>query len=312
MLLSCACLAASAAQRVFLTFDDGPIDATLDVLDVLKAHGVKATFFVNGIHLAGDGGEREGRAGEALRRTIAEGHVVANHSHDHMAHNRPPGVYAIKAASAFRDVETDRPFFVPRNVEAVEDALAELAGRPNNRIGTLARLPYSNLWMVPDLPRPPGACGRKERAFWHPDACANADEEVSDAGERLAEALFQRHGMPSIGWDFQWRPVDWTAPDSNEGLPPAAFAERAIVDLMEDGRHCVTAGTATRCHGPVVPGNIVVLTHDFLFEDGPRGRGKDANLAQLGQLIAGLKARGYAFDTLDRFAERIQEAASAP
>src|SRR5512139_53769 len=60
--------------RVFLTFDDGPINITLDVLDVLKAHDVKATFFINAIHLEGRGGENEDHAEEALRRIVAEGH----------------------------------------------------------------------------------------------------------------------------------------------------------------------------------------------------------------------------------------------
>src|SRR3569832_2656175 len=72
---------ASTKGRVFLTFDDGPIDVTSAILDVLKAEQVKATFFVNAIHLHGQGGEREDHARAALRRIIAEGHVLGNHSY---------------------------------------------------------------------------------------------------------------------------------------------------------------------------------------------------------------------------------------
>lgn len=39
--------------KIYLTFDDGPIDASLDVLGVLmKLKEVKATFFLNEFHLA--------------------------------------------------------------------------------------------------------------------------------------------------------------------------------------------------------------------------------------------------------------------
>lgn len=126
---------------VFLTFDDGPIDITLAVLDVLKAEQIKATFFANAIHLGGRGGERESHAAEALRRIIAEGHVLGNHSYDHMVHNRPPGVYAIGAAQAYRDIDTDLSYFLAMNVAPIESALGELAARPNNQIPRLARLP---------------------------------------------------------------------------------------------------------------------------------------------------------------------------
>jgi peptidoglycan/xylan/chitin deacetylase (PgdA/CDA1 family) len=64
------------AGRVAITFDDGPEPTvTPAVLDVLKANGARATFFVVGRKLA---------AQPALGRRIAEeGHVVANHSWRH-------------------------------------------------------------------------------------------------------------------------------------------------------------------------------------------------------------------------------------
>ncbi|HBB59753.1 MAG TPA: hypothetical protein DCZ52_05675, partial [Lachnospiraceae bacterium] len=34
--------------RVYLTFDDGPSHNTEKILDILKKHNVRATFFVNG------------------------------------------------------------------------------------------------------------------------------------------------------------------------------------------------------------------------------------------------------------------------
>jgi peptidoglycan-N-acetylglucosamine deacetylase len=58
-----------------LTFDDGPSDWTPAILDLLGAHGARATFFVLGAAVAG----RE----EILRRAVAEGHELGNHTFDH-------------------------------------------------------------------------------------------------------------------------------------------------------------------------------------------------------------------------------------
>jgi peptidoglycan/xylan/chitin deacetylase (PgdA/CDA1 family) len=62
---------------VYLTFDDGPSPAlTPKILDVLKRHGAKATFFVTGGNIAGN---------EAiLRRARDEGHIIANHQWQHV------------------------------------------------------------------------------------------------------------------------------------------------------------------------------------------------------------------------------------
>ncbi|MGE4371608.1 MAG: polysaccharide deacetylase family protein [Xanthobacter sp.] len=61
---------------VALTFDDGPNPITTPkLLDILKARGVHATFFVLGTRAA------ENPA--LLRRMIAEGHEIGNHSWNH-------------------------------------------------------------------------------------------------------------------------------------------------------------------------------------------------------------------------------------
>lgn len=291
----------SSPGRVFLTFDDGPINVTLDILDVLKAQNIKATFFINAIHLEGRGGENEDRAAEALRRIILEGHVLGNHSHDHMGHNRPPGVYSITAADAYRNVETDLSYFLPTNITPVITSLGTLATRPNNQIATLARLPYSNVWMFSRLGAVCQWCGEKAGPFWHPDARANSDREVSAVGGKLAAALHQRYKMNSFGWDVHWQPTNWSLPTSNETMPPAGVVEQEILALLKEGRYCIQTPTTTRCKAPVRQNNVIVLVHDFLFENGSRGRGRDVNLPELIKLISAIKAQGYAFDTLDRY-----------
>ena len=63
-------------RSLYLTFDDGPDpDHTPRLLDLLAAHDAKATFFVIG---------RQAQAyPEVLRRIVAEGHRLGNHSWAH-------------------------------------------------------------------------------------------------------------------------------------------------------------------------------------------------------------------------------------
>lgn len=76
--------------NVYLTFDDGPGEGTTEVLDALKeAGGIKATFFINAEHLYPNEKEPEaaGTNAQNLVRIVSEGHMVADHSFDHMFHN---------------------------------------------------------------------------------------------------------------------------------------------------------------------------------------------------------------------------------
>jgi peptidoglycan/xylan/chitin deacetylase (PgdA/CDA1 family) len=63
------------ARVVWLTIDDGPSDDTPAILDLLDAHGARATFFLVG--------ERAERRPELVREIVRRGHEVANHSHTH-------------------------------------------------------------------------------------------------------------------------------------------------------------------------------------------------------------------------------------
>ncbi len=63
-------------MRVYLTIDDGPSPAyNQEVLDILAAHGVRATFFLVGVYV---------RAYPTLAQNIAAGgHVIGCHSYTH-------------------------------------------------------------------------------------------------------------------------------------------------------------------------------------------------------------------------------------
>lgn len=62
--------------EVALTFDDGPDPVfTPLILDKLKNHGVKATFFLLGANIE--------KFPEIVKRIAAEGHVIGNHTYSH-------------------------------------------------------------------------------------------------------------------------------------------------------------------------------------------------------------------------------------
>jgi len=60
--------------KIALTFDDGPYDVTSKVLDVLKNHNVKATFFCVD--------PRVTALPNISKQIVNEGHLIANHSWD--------------------------------------------------------------------------------------------------------------------------------------------------------------------------------------------------------------------------------------
>lgn len=68
---------------VIFTFDDGcHLTITPKVLAILKKYNLQATFFVEGINFAGDSEQTKERR-ELLKREVAEGHIIGNHSYDH-------------------------------------------------------------------------------------------------------------------------------------------------------------------------------------------------------------------------------------
>lgn len=62
-------------KKIYLTFDDGPSSNTDEILDILKAYDVKATFFVVG--------KTDEVSKKAYRRIVEEGHTLGMHSYSH-------------------------------------------------------------------------------------------------------------------------------------------------------------------------------------------------------------------------------------
>ncbi len=72
-------------KRIALTFDDGPSEHTNQVLDILKQYHIKATFFLIGSKIESNQ--------KVLRRLVAEGHQLGNHTYNH---SKATGFYSVQ------------------------------------------------------------------------------------------------------------------------------------------------------------------------------------------------------------------------
>ena len=98
-------------RRLFLTFDDGPDpEHTPQVLDILRRHGATASFFLVG--------ELVDHHPGVVRRIVAEGHRIGNHSWSHplmttlplarqIEHGAPADLF-IPASEAWMDYLDER------------------------------------------------------------------------------------------------------------------------------------------------------------------------------------------------------------
>lgn len=100
----------TAESTVYLTFDDGPDDkVTPQILDILKAENVKATFYVCG--------NMVDTYPEVLKRIFNEGHAIGNHSYDHRYNELYASPWSfmeqiIKTDEAIKAVIGVRPFII--------------------------------------------------------------------------------------------------------------------------------------------------------------------------------------------------------
>jgi peptidoglycan/xylan/chitin deacetylase (PgdA/CDA1 family) len=119
---SCSLLAPSVHRgagvrpAIALTFDDGPSEATGELLEILARHRAPATFFQIGANVR--------RLPEVAREVLAAGHEIGNHSDTHP-------LLALQS-----------PDFIHRELEAAQDTIERATGqRPR-----YFRAPYGVRW----------------------------------------------------------------------------------------------------------------------------------------------------------------------
>lgn len=89
---------------IYLTFDAGYENGyTPAILDALKKHNVKATFFLVGNYI--------NTSPDLVKRMVGEGHIVANHTYNH------PNMSKISTKEAFR-----------KEIEDLESAFGDVTG----------------------------------------------------------------------------------------------------------------------------------------------------------------------------------------
>ncbi|MFX3660171.1 MAG: polysaccharide deacetylase family protein [Ectobacillus sp.] len=127
----CLHMQPSSVQKVaYLTFDDGPNRYTPQIMNILREKGVKATFFVIGIHIA--------RSPQIMKQITDEGHYVGLHSMSHNAqylYSGDPHILiaemeetkrAVQATSGFRTQLIRVPYgSKPYLTDAYRNALAQ-------------------------------------------------------------------------------------------------------------------------------------------------------------------------------------------
>ncbi len=112
-------------KRVYLTFDDGPSIYTGQILDILNANDVKATFFVIG---------KDEKYYDYYRRIVDEGHTLGMHSYTHKYEE------LYESTESFAD-EVDKLQSLLVEVTGVESHVFRFPGGSSNNV---ARLPIEN------------------------------------------------------------------------------------------------------------------------------------------------------------------------
>ena len=103
-------------KSIALTFDDGPSPATAEILQLLAAHGAKATFFACGQNVT--------RHPESAKEVVAQGHEIGNHSYSHPH-------FALRTAA-----------FIGDEFQRAQDVIQEATGAAP----TLLRPPFGVRW----------------------------------------------------------------------------------------------------------------------------------------------------------------------
>ena len=117
-------------KMIALTFDDGPGRITPALLELLKAHNIRATFFMEGTQVE--------EFPKIARQVSDEGHEIGNHTYMHFDYH--------KAKNA-------APQRLVHELEQTESTLRRALHDPNFRTWVV-RMPYgyfNHTWLLPTL-----------------------------------------------------------------------------------------------------------------------------------------------------------------
>lgn len=151
----------TSEKKIYLTFDAGYENgATEPILDALKKHHVKATFFVVGHYLE--------TAPDLIKRMVEEGHTVGNHTYHH---------YDMSKISDLESFESE--------IRSVEEKYKEITGQEMAKYYRPPQGKYSleNLKMAKDL---------GYHTFFWSLAYVDWNQDDQPSGEEAFEKLLSR------------------------------------------------------------------------------------------------------------------------
>lgn len=273
-------------MQVYLTFDDGIQEGTAEVLAVLAATNVSATFFLTGTQI--DYAMKKDRiTTQALLKEIYTRHAIGNHSYSHANdqyadYYRNNGILTDNHGSR-RSILED----FDQSKDTINQLLAAMQCPDTSnhayplalkQTTPLARLPGRNTWCVanPQLPQR--------------DTSPLIGYFEADSREG-AEALYNA-GYNIFGWNTEWRmtfdfyrdassDIDRYAPENSWQDRPVETWEQVRAKMMKTA----------------IGHKVILLMHERAFR-----RGTDKNeTGQLTALINYFKESGAAFKTLDEY-----------
>ncbi|KIO77850.1 hypothetical protein TH53_06850 [Pedobacter lusitanus] len=297
-------------MEVYLTFDDGIQSGTEEVLKVLKANTVNATFFLTGL-FTGYEFKRDWKKSAQVLKDIYLYHAIGNHSFSH-ANEYYTSYYKdgllINNEGKRRTVTED--FLL--NKHQLNNYLASICTPTTinhdfllaaNQQTQLARLPGRNVWR----------CGIKSS---HTTNCnrpiCSTDESDTKQG---ADELFNT-GYQIFGWHKEWHmqfdfssetrryqqqriatgQMDYssslhTNPDWDMYSPEHNEKDRLTEDFLT---------VADKILEMKNEGKVILLMHDRAFRKSPDNKFKN-EAQKLSKLIHQLKAHKVTFKTLDHY-----------
>ena len=200
-----------SGNYIAMTFDDGPHPQnTPRLLDMLRARNIKATFFVIGRSVD--------LYPQVVRRTVAEGHEIGNHSHTH------------RLLSKLSDSEVT-PRFVP--LPRCRGARRQRATRASCAHPTAACSSANAKWSTPSSATPP-SCGRSIRSIGN--APAPAWSPRASCSGTTAGAIILAH-------DLHAQTVD-AMPATLDGLLGRGFQFVTVSQLLAMKTDAATAQAA--------------------------------------------------------------------
>ncbi|OZI47356.1 peptidase A8 [Bordetella genomosp. 5] len=184
--------AAPACDKpVYLTFDTGHMGVADLVADVLKRHGVHATFFLANERTLTDGGSLDDHWAPWWKARVAEGHAFGSHTYDHVywRGDLPDGQFRVRA-SAGPQADQNRTFTAAQYCDEIKRSTARFTAMTGARMLPIYRAPGGKT--SPALLAAARACGYAHVGW--ADAGFLGDELPSDKfpNARLLDQALRR------------------------------------------------------------------------------------------------------------------------